>query len=286
VTTDESGGRGRELAGELRRSRLVAGMSRSEVARRTGLSESEVFQLEDGQLLPSLDQVGLWGVAVGVSDLVRRRWQSLTEAAAATEVIAIRHVLRVGPTAIGEDVGRLEAASARVRSCHTSVVPGLLQIPEYARLVMGSLERPRADLEAATKGRIARQRMLRDPARSFEFIVTEYGLKWSPVGTPRAVMRDQLSHIREMAELPNVSVGVIRTGVQTKLALTSFNLYEDVRAEESTGRIDIVMLETPAAMIVVTEPADVAVYRSYLAWFREAADFSPNAVSIIRSRRS
>jgi Domain of unknown function (DUF5753) len=115
--------------------------------------------------------------------------------------------------------------------------------------------------------------------------VTEFGLRWSPVGTPRAILREQLDHISDLAELPNVSVGVIRTGVQTKLSLIPFTLYRGVKIENSNDRIDAVMLETPAAMVVVTDPADVTSYRDCLAWFRDAADFSPNAISRIRDRR-
>ena len=137
VTTDESHAHGQELAAELRRSRLVTGMSKREVARRTGLSQSNVSQLESGQIVPSLDQVDHWGHAVGVSDLVRERLQALAETAASTEVMAVRHSLPAGLTAIGEDVGRLEASSAAVRSCEPLLVPGLLQTPGYARHRVG-----------------------------------------------------------------------------------------------------------------------------------------------------
>ena len=244
---------GRELASELRRIRLVAGMSNSEVARRTGLSQSSVSQLENGQLLPSADQVDHWAHTVGVSERVRKRLRTLAEDAA-TEVITVRHLLRPGPAAIGEDVGRLEASSTAVHSCEPLVVPGLLQTPEYAKWIMGTLERPGAELVTGTTARMARQALLRDPVRGFEFILTEYGLRWSPIGMPKAVLYNQLSHIGELAELPNVSVGVIGMGVQTKLPLVPFFLYEQVQGDSSGGRIDVVMLETPAAMVVVTDP--------------------------------
>ncbi len=156
VSPEEARVPGQELAAELRRSRLVAGMSDNELARRTGLSRSSVSRFENGQVLPSLDEVDHWGQAVGASELVREQLRALTRAAA-TEVTAIRHALRPGPAAIGEDIGRLETSSAAVRSCQPSAVPGLLQTPEYARLIMGSLERPKADLDAATVARMARQ---------------------------------------------------------------------------------------------------------------------------------
>jgi hypothetical protein len=100
-------------------------------------------------------------------------------------------------------------------------------------------------------------------------------------------MSAQLSHIADVADLPNVSVGVIRTGVQTRVPLQqSFILYEKVKAEDAADRrIDLVLQETPSATIVVTDPLDVRNYRRHLAWLREAADFGPDAVSRIRGKK-
>jgi hypothetical protein len=126
---------------------------------------------------------------------------------------------------------------------------------------------------------------MHDQARSFEFIVTEFGLRWSALGTSRAVLSAQLSQISELAKLPNVSVGVIRIGVQTKVPLMPFTLYQGVQVEDSVGPIDIVMLETPAPVVIVTDPVDVRSYANFLAWLREAADFGPDAVSRIRVRQ-
>jgi transcriptional regulator with XRE-family HTH domain len=278
AVTSETSGVHEELAAELRRTRLLAGMSNSEVARQTGLPRASISRLENGQVLPSLEEVERWGSAVGASERVKERLRLLTQTVA-TEVIAIRPRPRAGPAAIAEDIRRLEASSAAVRSCEPLLVPGLLQTPEYARRILGSFERPRADLGQATAVRMARQTLLGDPARSFEFIVTEFGLRWSPTGMPLSALRDQLDHISEMAELPNVSVGVIRARVQTKLPLFAFFLYEGVEANESDEEIDVVSLEMPTGAIIVTDPGDIEVYRDYLAWMREDADFSPDAVS-------
>jgi transcriptional regulator with XRE-family HTH domain len=276
-----SRGQRQELAAELRRIRLLSGLSHTEVARQTGLSESSVSRLESGQVLPSFDEVDHWSYAVGASKRVREQLRALTEAAA-TQVMALRPWLKAGLAAMQEDVGRLEASAAAVRSCEPFIVPGLLQTPEYAKRIMDTIPRPRAELEAGASARIARQAVVQDPARSFEFIVTEYGLRWSPLGTSRAVLSAQLHHISELAELPNVSVGVIRTGAQTKVPLVPFIIFEGVQVEDSVGQIDIVMLEPVTPVIVVTDPVDVHRYVSHLGWLREAADFGADAVSMIR----
>jgi transcriptional regulator with XRE-family HTH domain len=272
------------LAAELRRIRLLAGLSHGEVARQAGLPESKVSQLESGQVLPSVDEVDHWSYAVGASTRVSAQLRALTEAAS-TEVMALRPWLQAGPAEMQEDVGRLEASAAAVRSCEPFLVPGLLQTREYAKRIMDTPTRPKAELEAAASARIARQAVMHDQARSFEFIVTEFGLRWSALGTSRAVLSAQLSQISELAKLPNVSVGVIRIGVQTKVPLMPFTLYQGVQVEDSVGPIDIVMLETPAPVVIVTDPVDVRSYANFLAWLREAADFGPDAVSRIRVRQ-
>ena len=142
-----------------------------------------------------------------------------------------------------------------------------------------------AELEAVASARFARQAIVHDPSRRFEFLVTDYGLRWAPLGTPRAVLTAQISHINELAQLPNVSVGVIRAGVQTKVPLMPFTHYEGVEVKGSTGRIDIVMTETPTSIIVVTDPVDVRNYANHFAWLREAADFDPGAVNRVRARK-
>jgi transcriptional regulator with XRE-family HTH domain len=275
-----------QLAAELRRIRLLAGMSSSDVARKTGLSSSNVSRFESGQVVPSPDQVDRWSHAVGASQLVREQLRVLTEAAATDVMVFRHHLLAPVPAATQEDVGRLEVAATVLRSCEPFLVPGLLQLPEYARQVMGVFGWPNAELDEAIAARVARQALMDDPARSFEFIVTEFGLRWSPTGTSRAVLSAQLSHIAEVAELPNVAVGVIRTGVPTRVALLqSFILYERVMVEDAADRIDLVLLETPAATIIVTDPLDVRSYRRHLAWLREAADFGSDAVSRIRGKK-
>lgn len=285
MNIENQGGQREELAAELRRTRLIAGLSHGEIARQAGLSESSVSRLENGQILPSLDDLDHWSFAVGASKRVREQLRVLAETAA-TEVMALRPWLRTSVAEIQDDIGRLEASAAAVRSCEPLIVPGLLQTAEYAARIMGSFGHPQAELEAATTARIARQSVMHDTKREFEFILTEYGLRWSPLGTSRAELSAQLDHISELAEVPNVSVGVIRTGVQTRAALLqAFTLYQGVTAEDSQELIDIVLLETPGPVIVVTDPVDVQRFRTHLAWLREAADFGPNAIGRIRGKR-
>lgn len=200
-----------------------------------------------------------------------------------SEVLSPRPWLHFGPAELQEEIGRLEAAASAVRLCTLFLVPGLLQTREYAMRVLDGYDRTPAEVEAITNARMARQTVLNDQTKTFEFIVTEFGLRWSVPGTPRAVLAAQLSHILELTERPNVSVGVLRNGVQTRRPITQqYIIYEGVQVENTSRPVDVVIAETPAAQLVVREPTEVRVYRSDLAWLREAADFAPETLRRIR----
>jgi transcriptional regulator with XRE-family HTH domain len=274
----------RELAAELRRIRLAAGLSRNEIAQEVGLPEPDLSRLETGQVAASVGEVARWSYAVGASDRVRQQLLSL--AAAASEVIALPYWLQTDVVVLQEELGQLEASSPSHMTCLVGLVPGLLQTRAYVQMIMEFNALPKPDLEAAVEARIRRQNIIDDPARRFEFILSESGLKWSRPGTSRIVLSNQISHIAELAEHPNVSVGVVRANAQTKVPLMqSYNIYEKATLGGSSDAIDIVVLETPPAAIIITDPLAVRSYRRDLSWLREAAEFGPDAVNMVRRRR-
>jgi transcriptional regulator with XRE-family HTH domain len=268
----------RVLAAELRRTRLAAGLSRNEIAQEVGLAETDLSRLETGQVTPSVGEVARWSYAVGASDRVKQHLLALAQAA--SEVIALPYWLQTDVVALQEELSRIEASSPSQRTCLAGLVPGLLQTREYAQMVMEFNALPRADLDAAVNARMSRQAIIHDSQRQFEFILSESGLNWSSPGTSQIVLSDQVSHIAELAELPNVSVGVIRANVQTRVPfMQSYYIYEQAVFEGSVDRIDIVLLETPAAAIIISDPLAVRGYRRDLSWLREAAEFGPDALN-------
>jgi transcriptional regulator with XRE-family HTH domain len=286
---DAGGGGGsstqrQRLAAELRRIRLAAGLSRSEIALEVGLPEPDLSRLETGQVAPSVSEVARWSYAVGASDRVKKQLLSL--ATAASEVIALPYWLQTGVVAVQEELSQLEASSPSQRTCLSGMVPGLLQTRDYAQMVMEFNALPRADMDAAVDARMSRQGLIHASGRQFEFILSEWGLNWSRPGTPRIVVAEQLRHIAELAELPNISVGVIRADVQTKVPfMQSYYIYEKAAFEGSADRIDLVLLETPPAAIMVTDPLAVRSYRMDMSWLREAAEFGADAVNSVRRKK-
>ncbi len=98
-----------------------------------------------------------------------------------------------------------------MRNFQPTVVPGLLQTPEYAHYVI-----PRADIEnvmdrdAAAAARLRRQQALFTGERRFEFLISEAALHW-PRST-RELLTTQLERIVALAPLEAVSVAVLPLG--------------------------------------------------------------------------
>lgn len=105
----------------------------------------------------------------------------------------------------------VETEAAHVRELALLVIPGLLQTTGYMRALFEAhrLPRTRRWLENDIKVRQIRQRRLADPDNLLHLhaIIDEAALR-KVVGGPE-VMREQRRHLREMADLPNVTIRVL-----------------------------------------------------------------------------
>ncbi|MGH4012621.1 MAG: helix-turn-helix domain-containing protein [Pseudonocardiaceae bacterium] len=260
------------LGAELRRLRLLAGLSGREVARRLGIGHASVSRIENAQQVPSLPEVNAWADAVGATSETRALLTTLVEAAL-NEVETWRSRLRAGLPGMQADVRQLEATAATLRKVLPTIVPGLLQTAEYARRVFELVDvLGDSDYAAAVAERMQRQQILYDPAHQFEFLITEAALRWRP-GPPR-LLAAQLDHIRSASTLDNVTLGLIPADAQMRaVPWCGFTLYED-RADDQTP---FVAMETAHAGLIVSDPADVAIYRKQLELLRESCVFGDEA---------
>ncbi len=125
----------------------------------------------------------------------QNRWQGLTEAFA--EYIA------------------LESIAAGVRAYEATLVPGLLQTPEYSQAVAvgdafehTATEGQGEDMDIKINVRLARQQRLRDrPPLHLHAIIDENVLRRG-IGGPE-VMSRQLRHMHEVSRLRNVTLQVV-----------------------------------------------------------------------------
>jgi transcriptional regulator with XRE-family HTH domain len=104
----------------------------------------------------------------------------------------------------------LESAAEMIRTYEVQFVPGLLQTAEYARAVicLGHSDAPEAEIERRVQLRMDRKRLLtRSSPPEMWFVVDEAALR-RPIGG-RDVMRAQLNHLIEIAQMSHVRLQVI-----------------------------------------------------------------------------
>jgi transcriptional regulator with XRE-family HTH domain len=262
------------LGEELKRLRLLAGVSQRDMAPATGLSQSTVFRVENGQSVPSWPEVRAWAERTAAADPDLDALRSLTERAL-NELTPFRVRLEDGLAAVQEDVRALEATARTLRNFNPAIVPGLLQTAAYARLVLGMAQA--GDPATAVAIRMQRQQILYEPGRQFEFLLTEAALRWRPGAV--SVLAGQLEHLAAVVTQDSVQFGVIPSGALMRaIPRMGFILYED-RAD---GEHPMVLAEMPHAPAYVSEEADVAVYRDQLALLRESAVWGDEAVAVVR----
>lgn len=102
-----------------------------------------------------------------------------------------------------------EAEASLIQTFQTQLVPGLLQTPEYAEALLrgGRFTSPEI-IRKKVEARMARREILvqRSPAR-LRTIIDEVALR-KAIGGP-AVLKEQLSYLHYMAQLPNIDVQVL-----------------------------------------------------------------------------
>jgi transcriptional regulator with XRE-family HTH domain len=189
---------------QLRRLREGAGVTIEHVAERLECSASKISRIETGQtgVTPRdvRDMAAVYGVPDEEADLLLRF---------AREARQKGWWQLYGTVLTGAYVG-LEAAADEMRAYEALVVPGLLQTEGYARAMICN-GRPDIDAEAAEKRvrvRMNRQSLLTQDDPLDLWIVLDEAVLHRPVGG-RAVMREQLEHLVQVAELPNVTLQIL-----------------------------------------------------------------------------
>jgi transcriptional regulator with XRE-family HTH domain len=268
------------LGAELRRLRTLAGLSGRQVARRTELSQSRVSRIERGDVLASVPELTRWLEQVGAVDRLGQL-VAATEAAL-NDTDNWHEFMRADTFAdMQEAVQQREAVARTQRSFLPTLVPGLLQTAEYARLVFIASDLTGAqDHAAAVQRRIDRQQVLYEQGHSFEFILTEAALRWRP--GPKQVLIAQLDRIASLATLSNVSIGVIPLDAETQaIPWHGFTLNEDVDDEDP-----YVQVETIHAYLTISRPDDVELYRRQFAVLRKAARTGQQFSDFLNNLRS
>lgn len=200
--SDESPHRAR-LRQELLRARDRAGLSGRQMAERLGVSQGTLWRIEQGRQPISIPRVAVWLEASGVGADQRERILYLAELAHG-ETRPWRELLDVEGH-LQEASQEREQTATLVRNFQPTIVPGLLQTPEYARHVLGAGHT--RDVEAAVAARLERQHALQESETRFEFLVGERTLR-ATMGSA-ATLADQREHLLGTMKLESVTLGIV-----------------------------------------------------------------------------
>ncbi len=260
--------RRRKLGEELRALRDRTGLTSGEAARLAGWHQSKISRIETGRSGVKVEDIRLLLDVYG-EDVVSAQQRALLEALSASAA---------GP-APDADTGRgrqwwhdyrgllpqeyrdfisLEAGARSARTVELSVVPGLLQTPEYARAVtraaLGGLPEPKVD--ALVDVRLARQAVLRsDPPLELSAVLDEAVLRRQIGGA--GVMAEQLRHLVEVSRLPQVSLQVLPFSVGGHLGLTGpFVIF----SFPNIADLDVVVLDHLTSSLYLERKEDLEAY--------------------------
>ncbi|MFJ1873765.1 helix-turn-helix domain-containing protein [Streptomyces chartreusis] len=254
--------RRRKLGAELRALRTGAGLTSGEAARLAGWHQSKVSRIETGASGVKPADVRLLLDVYGVEDAQLR--ELLLVLAGSDEGGGRHHWWHayrgvLPPTY--RDFISLESRARAMRTLETSVVPGLLQTPEYARAVtraaVGGLDGDADDrLDALVAVRLARQDVLRaDPPLKLSAVLDEAVLR-REIGGPE-VMARQLGRLMEAAQLPQVRLQVLPFGAGEHVGITGpFVIF----SFSSTSDLDVVVLDHLTSSLYLERKEDLQAY--------------------------
>lgn len=248
----------------LRALRTGAGLGGTQAAAAAGMSQSKVSKIETGRLRPSDGDIRVLCRVYGASD---RQRDELVELAAGLREASRRSrvVMSRGAAGYQARLGRLEASAQQLRSFQPAMVIGLVQTPDYARVVLAEALSG-DDLDAAVDARRHRATALDDPAKHIVLIMSEGALRWQ-VGGPD-VMAGQIDHLADVSRRPNVRLGIIPWTTPMRVTCThGFHLYDQAA----------VVFGTEVSSGVLDEPDDIAAYEQLFGQIEQAAAFGDDA---------
>ncbi|MDY0809815.1 helix-turn-helix transcriptional regulator [Kitasatospora purpeofusca] len=245
--------RQRRFGEELRRMRLATGLSAPEAGAAVGIKGPAVSHTEAGRLSLNTERLERWMDACGCDDPgYRAALISMGRATGRgwwTGFKAHAH-----PSAL--DLAEFEATAAALDTYETLLIPGLLQIEPYARVILKTA----SETESRLRFRMERQKVLHgENPPTLHAVIHEAALHTRYGGA--AVMRKQLHHLIEMSRLPHITIQILPSDC-TQYTMTEATF---IIVGAAHPLLDTVLMEHPAGSVYWGEPEAVAKYRENFA---------------------
>ncbi|MGW0476560.1 helix-turn-helix domain-containing protein [Streptomyces coeruleorubidus] len=191
-----------------------AGLAQDQAARAVGFSAAKLSRIESGKgrRPPTENDVRALLRLYGTGDYEASVLLKLLQRAGEPGWWQ-RYDKRLMPEWFDRLVG-LQEAAATIRTFEIQYVPGLLQTPAYTRAVVerGLPNAPAGEVERRVELRRHRARLLFRPDAPQLWAVIDESVLLRVLGSTE-VMREQLAHLVDMAERPNVTLQIIPLNV-------------------------------------------------------------------------
>lgn len=268
--------RRRRLGIELRRLREGAGLMIEDVATHLECSSSKVSRIETGKAVARVrdvrDMLELYDVTDTQADLL------LTIVREAQQKGWWTDYEDVLPAAFETYVGlEAEASSLRTFQHH---VHGLLQTEDYARAILrGAHLSDSNGVQRLVDLRMRRQDMLTKPTPIELWAVIDEAALHRRIGGTE-VMRGQLAHLVQAAEMPNVTLQVLPFAKGAHAGV--IGAFTIIEFPDSTDN-DVVYVDSPAGNIYLEKDKDLRRYTLVFDHLRAAALPPDESVPFIKT---
>lgn len=264
--------RAREALGiRLRELRRDARLTGKQLAERNGWHPSKISKIEGGKQTPVEAELEAWASTCGQPGVASELIASLRTLE--SQYVEHRRLFRTGMSAQQRAFSELEDQTIVVRNFENVFVPGLLQIPEYARYRLAEgVEYDGApdDLDEAVGVRMQRQQILYRSGKRFHFVITEAVLRYRLC--PPMVMLGQLDRLVTLSTMPTIRFGVIPFEVSLPLAPVHGFWLMDER---------VVVVENFTASLNLTQASEISTYGRIFDQLADAARYASEARTLV-----
>lgn len=270
----------REALGlRLRELRLTAAGGRLTGLQLAGIlqwpNSSKVSKLELGRQTPTPDDLRDWAEATGRPEA----YDELTSRLAGFEshIRSWRRTLANGFRPAHESLSGEIDRTQNLWMWEESVVPGMVQTPDYARHVMtrySELLSPASDIDEAVRARTKRQEWLYQRGHKLHVIMWEAALR--SLICPPSVLAAQLDRLTGVTGMDTVELGVVPFTASMRIVpANGFWILDD----------RLVVAEDWHAELWLDDADSIALYAKVWQTLRESAVYGADAHNIINAAR-
>ncbi|WP_328431384.1 helix-turn-helix domain-containing protein [Streptomyces sp. NBC_00453] len=246
-----------------------------QLARRLGWPGSKISKLENAKQTATPEDLRAWADATGQPGVYPELAARL--AGFESHIRSWRRALANGFKPLHEGLSAEIDRTSDMWIWEESVIPGLMQTPEYARHVIqryAELLGGADDIEAAVRSRVQRQEWLYRSDRKLHVLMWEAALR--SLICPPSVLASQLDRLSGMIGMDTVELGVIPFTVSVKIVPANGFWVLDDR---------LVVAEDWHAELWLDDADNIALYKKVWKTLSESAVYEADAHNLINSAR-